>query len=54
MLEVCGESCVLLCHQLLGGEEASTASVYVSPSAEQGILDTQALNSVAEISLAMQ
>lgn len=54
MLDVCGEGCVRLCHQLLTKGEEEEVAVYISPSPEQGKLDSQALNTVIEISLTMQ
>lgn len=52
LLEVCGEDCVSLCQSLLQ-EVLSSETVYVSPTPEQGLLDSQAFNTVNEISLTM-
>lgn len=56
LLEVCGEGSVGTCHRLLLGEGeggVSAGAVYISPSPEQGKIDSQALNTVIEISLTM-
>lgn len=52
MLELCGENCVGLCLGLLE-EGLSAGSVYVSPSAQQGLLDSQAFKTISEVSLTM-
>ena len=52
VLEVCGEDSGRVCRQVLE-VGASTDSVYLSSGPMQGLLDSQALSKVMEISLTM-